>query len=175
MAAAGSRLVRLTTCIAKLSCQDGLVTLDLGRALHTLTARLDRAAHRILRVEEQLSYRRFLVLFMIGELGVPNQRALAEALGVTEPSVSRMIGALTSAGLLDAAPDPAGGNRNRLSLTADGRELVRRCANLLAGRLVTLVEASGVPYDVYTRHTNQLLATLDAGERRAARQRTSAY
>jgi DNA-binding MarR family transcriptional regulator len=151
------------------------VSRDLGRALHTLTARLDRAADRILRAELHVSYRRFLVLFMVGELGVPNQRILAEWLGVTEPSVSRMIGALARTGLLEAVPDPAGGNQRRLSLTPDGKELVRRCGALLAGRLAALVEASGVPYDVYTGYTNQLLATLDAGERTAAGQRTIAY
>ena len=140
---------------------------DLGRALHTLTARLDRAADRILRAEQHVSYRRFLVLFMVGELGAPNQRTLAEWLGVTEPSVSRMIGALARTGLLDAAPDSAGGNQRRLSLTPDGKKLVRRCREVLAGRLVVLVEASGVPYDVYTSYTVQLLAALDAAEQRA--------
>jgi DNA-binding MarR family transcriptional regulator len=137
---------------------------DLSLGLHTLTARLDRAADRILRAEQALSYRRFLVLFMVGMLGTPTQRALAERLGVTEPSVSRMIGALAGTGLLDAHPDPAGGNRRRLSLTPSGRELVQRCGELLEGRLAALVEASGVPYDVYARYTNQLLAALDSGE-----------
>jgi DNA-binding MarR family transcriptional regulator len=137
---------------------------DLSLGLHTLTARLDRAADRILRAEQDLSYRRFLVLFMVGLLGTPTQRALAERLGVTEPSVSRMIGALAGTGLLDAHPDPAGGNRRRLGLTPSGRELVQRCGELLEGRLAALVEASGVPYDVYARYTNQLLAALDSAE-----------
>jgi DNA-binding MarR family transcriptional regulator len=136
----------------------------LSLALHTLTARLDRAADRILRAEQDLSYRRFLVLFMVDLLGTPTQRALAERLGVTEPSVSRMTGALARTGLLEARPDPAGGNRRQLRLTASGRELVRRCRQLLEGRLAALVEASGVPYDVYTRYTNQLLAALDSAE-----------
>jgi DNA-binding MarR family transcriptional regulator len=136
----------------------------LSLALHTLTARLDRAADRILRAEQQLSYRRFLVLFMVDLMGAPTQRALAERLGVTEPSVSRMTSALARTGLLDARPDPVGGNRRQLRLTASGRELVRRCRQLLEGRLAALVEASGVPYEVYTRYTNQLLAALDSGE-----------
>jgi DNA-binding MarR family transcriptional regulator len=136
----------------------------LSLTLHTLTARLDRAADRILRAEQNLSYRRFLVLFMVDLMGAPTQRALAERLGVTEPSVSRMTGALARTGLLDARPDPVGGNRRQLRLTASGRDLVRRCRQLLEGRLAALVEASGVPYDLYTRYTNQLLAALDSGE-----------
>jgi len=129
---------------------------------------LDRAADRILRAEQHVSYRRFLVLFMVGELGAPNQRTLAEWLGVTEPSVSRMIGTLARSGLLDAVPDSAGGNRRRLSLTPEGEKLVRRCGEILVGRLAALVEASGVPYDVYTDYTLQLLAALEAAEQRPA-------
>src|SRR5258708_6482847 len=144
------------------------MTLDLGRALHTLTARLDRAADRMLQAEFQVGYRRFLVLYMVGDLGASNQRSLADWLGVTEPSVSRMIASLSRDGLLNAAPHSAGGNQRQLTLTPAGRELVHRCGALLVGRLDVLVEASGVPYDVYTRHTNQLLAALDAGDKPAA-------
>lgn len=82
---------------------------DLSRSLHTLTARLDRAADQILRVEAGLSYSRFLALFMIGSAGPGTQRALADRLGVTEPSVSRMTRALEEAGLVEAVADPAGG------------------------------------------------------------------
>ena len=57
----------------------------LSLALHTLTARLDRAADRILRAEEDLSYRRFLVLFMVDMMGMPTQRALAEVDGSGSP------------------------------------------------------------------------------------------
>jgi DNA-binding MarR family transcriptional regulator len=132
----------------------------LSLGLHVLTARLDRAADRILRAEERLSYRRFLVLFMVGRLNAPTQRTLTECLGVTEPSVSRMTGTLTQAGLLEAQADPAGGNRRQLVLTPGGSDLVRRCCELLEGRLAMLAKDSGVPYETYTRHTYQLLAAL---------------
>ena len=148
------------------------MSLELSRALHALTARLDRAADRMLRAEQHVSYRRFLVLFMVGELDTPNQRTLAERLGITEPSVSRMIGALVGAGLLDVAPDAAGGNQRRLRLTADGRALVGRCCDLLVRRLAALVEASGVPYDVYTGYTVRVLAALDGHDQGATGRRT---
>lgn len=134
---------------------------DLGLELHRLTARLDRAADQILRSEQDVSYRRFLVLYMVDELGAPDQRTLADWLGVTEPSISRMTGTLSQAGLLAAEADAAGGNRRRLRLTPAGRDLVRRCATLLAGRLAKLVESAGVPYATYTDHTVRLLAALD--------------
>src|SRR5881398_3372838 len=97
--------------------------LDLSRKLHTLTARLDRLADAILREGAGVSYPRFLALYMVGSGGADTQRALAERLGVSEPSVSRMVRILAGDGWLETLPDPAGGNRNRLRLTASGEQL----------------------------------------------------
>lgn len=130
--------------------------------LHALTARLDRAADRLLRTHLGLPYRRFLALVLVGE-GAPTQRALAERLGVTEPSTSRMVGVLAEAGLLDVTPDPAGGNRRLLSLTPAGTEQVEACAALLEGRFAGLVEHSGVDYGRYADDTRRLIRALDAG------------
>ena len=56
----------------------------------------------MLRAEYGITYSRFLALEPdIGELGVSTQRALADALGVTEPSISRMVGVLAAERLLD--------------------------------------------------------------------------
>jgi len=125
--------------------------------LHALTSRLDRAADRILQAECDVSYRRFLVLFMTDRLQGPTQRALAERLGVTEPSISRMIATLSAAGLLDARRGAAAGNRRGLRLTDGGRQLVQRCCTLLEDRMTAIVEAAGVPYDTYLSYTARLL------------------
>lgn len=132
---------------------------DLTHNLHVLVSRLDRAADRILRAELDLPYRRFLALLMVGE-DSPTQRMLAERLGVTEPSTSRMVGVLVRQGLLEADPDPAGGNRRRLVLTPAGWEKVAACRQRLEGRIVDLVSASGVPYAEYSAHTRRLAAAL---------------
>jgi DNA-binding MarR family transcriptional regulator len=142
---------------------------DLSRALHSLTARLDRAADRMLRAEAGLSYSRFLTLYLVGRWGAGTQRSLAELLGVTEPSVSRMIRVLERSGLLEARADPGGGNRRQLRLTGAGEQHVQRWGALLEERLAALVEASGVPYATYTDYTKRLLATLDAREPAANR------
>jgi DNA-binding MarR family transcriptional regulator len=134
----------------------GSLTFD----LHVLTARLDRAADRILRAEVDLSYRRFLALVLVGE-GAPTQRALAERLGVTEPSTSRMVGVLAQEGLLDVGPDPVGGNRRRLALTPAGKDRVGACQRVLEGRFADLVVHSGVPYDEYAAYTRRLVAALE--------------
>ena len=134
---------------------------NLGVDLHVLTARLDRAADRILRAEHGISYRRFLTLTLVGTLGFATQRALAECLGVTEPSVSRMTGVLAAEGLLDVQPDPAGGHRRRLSLTDEGRQLVASVQTGFEERLAALAAHSGVPYDQYAEQTSRLLETFE--------------
>src|SRR5699024_3075409 len=136
---------------------DGGLSFD----LHALTSKLDRAADRILRSERDISYRRFLALYLVTQLDEPTQRALAEALGVTEPSVSRMTGVLADAGYLDTGSAVAQGNRRRLRLTQAGAELVTGCRELLEHHFTRLVESSGVPYDDYAEYTRMLLRTLD--------------
>ncbi|WP_052744762.1 MarR family winged helix-turn-helix transcriptional regulator [Micromonospora sp. HK10] len=133
---------------------------NLGLELHTLVSRLERAGDRILRAGHGLSYRRFMVLVTVGQLGACTQRALADSLAVTEPSISRMVAALAGTGLLTVTPDPAGGNRRRIALTDAGRQLVERAGTELIGRLTELVESSGVPFDTYLAYTRRLNAAL---------------
>jgi DNA-binding MarR family transcriptional regulator len=134
---------------------------DLSRSLHALTARLDRAADSILRAEAGISYSRFMVLFMVRSLGADTQRALAENLGVSEPSVSRMTRVLANEGLLKVVPEPAGGNRHRLTLTPAGERLVKRWGGYLEERFARLVADAGVPYKTYARYTERLLEQLE--------------
>lgn len=130
--------------------------------LHALTARLDRSADRILQAEFGLSYRRFLALLAVGESRATTQRELAQKLGVSEPSASRMTGILAATGLLDSRPDPAGGNRRRLTLTTAGTQLVESCRELLERRFADLVQRSGVSYAAYARDTMLLMEALGA-------------
>jgi DNA-binding MarR family transcriptional regulator len=133
---------------------------SLSRSLHALTSRLDRAADAILRAEAGISYSRFMALFMVRSLGADTQRALAEKLGVSEPSVSRMTRVLAEEGLLEVLPDPSGGNRRQLTLTPAGERLVKRWGGYLEERFAQLVEDSGVPYRTYARYTERLLEQL---------------
>jgi DNA-binding MarR family transcriptional regulator len=132
---------------------------DLSRSLHAVTARADRAAERILRTERQVSLSRFLLLYAISELGGASQRALADRLGVTEPSTSRMVRSLSADGLV-AVTSAAGGNRRRVELTVAGRALLEGCGELLEDRFAEVVDRAGVDYDEYRRSTVRLLAAL---------------
>jgi DNA-binding MarR family transcriptional regulator len=141
--------------------------------LHKLTARLDRAADRVLRADEGVSYSRFLTLFAVRE-GAASQRALSEWLGQSEPSTSRMVGVLAEAGLLEATRVPGAGNRRQLRLTKAGAELVDRCGRLLEARFEELVERGRVPYASYHRNTRRLLDQLEAEQRTGPGARQSA-
>jgi DNA-binding MarR family transcriptional regulator len=123
---------------------------------------LDRSADRILRTELDVSYRRFLVLFMVGECGNTTQRALAQRMELSEPSVSRMTGVLAQANLLEVSDDPAGGNRRQLSLTPSGERLVSQSRKRLARQFASLLRDSGVPKNEFTQYTHMLLSVLDA-------------
>jgi DNA-binding MarR family transcriptional regulator len=140
---------------------------NLSLNLHVLTARLDRAADRILRAEHNVSYSRLLALTLVGEMGASTQRDLADRLGVTEPSVSQMTAVLAAEGLLDVQPDPRGGRRRQLTLTTEGKQLVASVQSGLEERFAALVAHSGVPYDEYASHTARLLAALDDLDRGA--------
>ena len=140
------------------------MTESLSYDLHKLTARLDRAADRILREHEGISYSRFLTLFAVGN-GVANQRALAVWLGQSEPSTSRMVGLLAGEGLLDVRRIPGAGNSRHLGLTSAGAALVERGGRLLEARFEELLERSGVSRSSYQRQTRRLLDQLDAEPR----------
>jgi DNA-binding MarR family transcriptional regulator len=129
--------------------------------LHKLTARLDRAADRILHEHEGISYSRFLTLFAV-QNGAANQRGLAMWLGQSEPSTSRMVRVLTADGLLDARQIPGDGNARRLRLTPAGAVLVERGSALLEARFAQLLERSGVSRASYHRQTRRLLEQLEA-------------
>lgn len=136
---------------------------DLSRSLHRLTARLDRAADGFLRSEAGLSYSRFLALYMVGSEGADTQRALAERLGVREPSVSRMVKVLAEARLLETISEPGAGNRHHLRLTPAGERVVHQWGDELELRLAALLDAAGVPYGAYLGHTKRLLRRLERG------------
>lgn len=137
------------------------MTESLTYDLHKLTARLDRAADRILREREGVSYSRFLTLFAVKN-GAENQRALAGWLGQSEPSTSRMVGLLAGEGLLDVRRIPGAGNARHLRLTSAGLGLVDRGGRLLEARFEELLERSGVSRASYQRQTRRLLEHLDA-------------
>lgn len=134
---------------------------SLSYDLHKLTARLDRAADRILQETEGISYARFLTLFAVRN-GAANQRALAAWLAQSEPSTSRMVSVLAADGLLTATRSPGGGNSRRLELSPAGAEVVARGSRVLERRFDELLERGRVSRVSYHRQTRRLLDQLEA-------------
>jgi DNA-binding MarR family transcriptional regulator len=129
--------------------------------LHVLVRQLDRSADRILRAELDLTYSRFLILLALRRIGAVTQRALADELGVTEPTVSRSLAALAERGLLTVDVVAGQGHRRSVTLTAAGRSLVDKCSERLETAFDGLVDAAGVTPGELDGITERLLDTLD--------------
>lgn len=92
--------------------------------LHRATVLMDRVADRYLHAEHGIHYSSFLVLLMVGTLGRPGQRQLAEMLDVSAASITQRLKHLRAAGLVEIAPDPADARAHLVSLTDQGGTLL---------------------------------------------------
>jgi DNA-binding MarR family transcriptional regulator len=76
----------------------------------------------------------FMLLASAGWLehtdGPPTQQAVAERAGADRMMTSKIVRSLEERGLLERRTDPADARAVRLTLTADGRQLVRRATQL---------------------------------------------
>jgi len=131
-------------------------------ALHAVVFLLDRAADDILPALD-LTYSRFLTLLTIERLGGATQKAVADALGVTEPSASRAIRRLQDDGLVAASATPGAGNRRTVSLTDKGERIVDEAAAQLERSFADLVKEAGLRAAQVLDVTDPLLAILAKG------------
>jgi DNA-binding MarR family transcriptional regulator len=129
-------------------------------ALHALVAVLDRAADRILQERLGISFNRYLTLLTLQRLGTATQRELATELGVSEPSVSRSVPALTDAGFLTVTSVLGEGNRRRVELTAVGEKLVDEAAEVLEDAFAQVMTAAGVSAQQILAITDPMLGVL---------------
>ena len=132
-------------------------------ALHAVVALLDRSADQILP-SLGLTYSRYLTLLTIERLGEATQRAIAEAMGITEPAVSRTIRALQADGLVAAKATPGSGNRRSVGLTAAGQRLVDRAADQLEAAFAGLLESAGLAATDVLAVTDPIIMLLAEGE-----------
>jgi DNA-binding MarR family transcriptional regulator len=117
-------------------------------ALHVVVSLLDASAGEILPALG-LTYSRYLTLLTIERLGETTQRAIAEAMGVTEPAVSRTIRGLQTEGHVATDAHVGAGNRRAVRLTEAGQALVNTAADQLEAGFGTLLAAAGLrPADI---------------------------
>jgi DNA-binding MarR family transcriptional regulator len=64
---------------------------------------------------------------------------LARKLGVTAPTMTRMLDGLAERGVIERRPDPASRRQILIVLTDEGRELLDRCNAVIADRIRTLL------------------------------------
>ena len=136
--------------------------------LHVLVSRLDRIADQRLRESTDLTYSRFLALLTAQRLageGPVTQRALADAVGLTEAGASRLVGSLREAGWLDVRQEPGTGNRRSLVVTSAGSDQVDLALQLLEGSFAGLMKAAGVEPAELSEPVGRLLAALDGDPR----------
>ena len=131
-------------------------------ALHALVAMLDGYADEILP-PLGLTYSRYLTLLTIERLGEATQRAVAEAVSVTEPAASRTIRALQAAGLVATDANLGAGNRRAVRLTPEGQSLVNRAANQLEDAFRSALDAAGLKPNDVLAVTDPLIKTLAGG------------
>ena len=98
--------------------------------------RLDRLllthlARQLRMIEDRLTPESYFVLSRIAHDAPVRQGDLVEPTLDDAPNVSRIVGGLVSAGLVDRAPDPADGRGRVLELTDRGHAVVNRLADVI--------------------------------------------
>lgn len=103
----------------------GLVAL--GSRFKRLGERLQAEAQVILsRIEPAIASGQHPMLHTIDRCGPLTVGELADRLGVTQPGVTRALGQLEAAGLVELVMSPHDGRRKLVSLTADGMRFVEQ-------------------------------------------------
>jgi|GEM_PF-2310595 len=93
---------------------------------------MERSAEALLSAQLHISFGQFMVLSVIdAHPGPLNQTAIADHLGLTKGTVSRLIEAGATAGWIIVAPDPASRRSRLISLSHSGEKLVRQGDALL--------------------------------------------
>lgn len=99
----------------------------LGARLRRLSARVDTDVARVYATcGIQFEQRWFGVINQLALNGAMSVSALADALGISHPSVSEARRLLEKAGLVRSEPDPADSRSQAISLTPTGETLVHR-------------------------------------------------
>ena len=131
-------------------------------ALHVVVSLLDASADGILP-DLGLTYSRYLTLLTIERLGETTQRAIAEAMGLTEPAVSRTIRGLQASGFVATDAQAGTGNRRAVRLTPAGETLVNSASDQLEEAFASLLSAAGLRSADVLALTDPLIKTLVEG------------
>ena len=106
---------------------DSSAVWEFWHAVRKAAAILEREAEAALAAELHISFGQFMVLSVIdAHPGPLNQTAIANHLGLTKGTVSRLIEQGVQSGWIKVSPDPVSRRSRLISLTAEGAHLVQR-------------------------------------------------
>jgi DNA-binding MarR family transcriptional regulator len=129
-------------------------------AVRKAAAVMEREAQIVISASTGTSFAQFMVLSVIDAHPVPLiQTAIAEHLGLTKATVSRLIDVGARAGWIDVAPDPASRRSRLISLTDAGTALVRTGDAALAESRLASPDATAAAIGAATA---TLVRTTDA-------------
>jgi DNA-binding MarR family transcriptional regulator len=100
----------------------GVIEIELMKLVRNVEDTLGRSSS----LYDQVDRAGYLALRTLEELGPVSSRALADALHLDSSTIARQVGALTRSGLLQRRSDPADGRSAILTLTDQGRAVMRR-------------------------------------------------
>ncbi|MEV6412993.1 MarR family transcriptional regulator [Kribbella sp. NPDC051718] len=134
---------------------DGLADL-----LHRVVFLLGEAARQRGDGPGDLTYSQLRLLGTLEDIQPATQHRLAQALLVSDPAVSRALGPLEAAGLVQVTQDPDHGRRRLVTITEAGRKAFHDGGKPLYDQLRTYLQQAGFPYDRYLADTAKLAQLL---------------
>lgn len=109
---------------------------NIGLLLHRIGAVMERLSERTLFEEYGLGFSQFKILYIVRDMGEVLQKDIAQALGQSEPSITRQIKLLRLAGYVSVRKDENDKKKHIIDLTTKGEQF----ADDALGRLNNLYE-----------------------------------
>lgn len=104
---------------------------SVGYLLHELAFLIDSHSDQVLRERLGIGYSQFKILMVLEPQNGTTQRAIAESLSQSEPSISRQVKILKDKGLVDANPSKSNKKERQISLTFQGEHMLERASYVL--------------------------------------------
>ncbi|MEU5896634.1 MULTISPECIES: MarR family transcriptional regulator [unclassified Streptomyces] len=132
----------------------------LAELLYRVTMLMGDEARRRSGPDQRLSHSQLRLLGTLEEIQPATQHQLAEALGVSDPAISRSLRSLEAEGYVTISVDPAHRRRRLVALTPLGQDTFLTEGKPLEEELRTALLKADFPYDRYLADTHRLAALL---------------
>ncbi len=122
---------------------------------------MNKSADAYIRRTTDLTFSRFQLLDTLRQVGRQTQHGLAQAMGVSDPVVSRMLVELAAAGYVEIENDPNHGRRRLVSITQAGIERIQALGEVLERAFMELVRGAVDDTSRFDGDVRRILAELD--------------